>query len=904
MRMEHRLSTTASEGQPRAPRAAHRYDAFISYSHAIDGALAPALQRGLQRFAKPWYRPRALRIFRDEASLSANPALWSSITEALDNSSFFILLASPGAASSPWTTREAEYWRSTKPSGHLLLALTDGELVWDASTNDFDWERTTGLPKSLEGAFTEEPRYIDLRWAHDADHLSLSDARFRDAVAELAAPLHGVQKDVIAGEEVRQHRRTVRIARAAGAALAGLTVAAFLFGAFALIQRNEARRQRDLALSRSLVQTASAKLDDQLDLAALLSVEAYRARPGPETRSALVAAVIRSDRVAGVLDADQPAESVATAPDGSRVAVTGRESVSIWTLDDGSAERRLIPVAHGKSAAFSADGNRIAVSDPDSLSIWDVASTPRLIRRFPFAGVLALAYVDRRTLAAVGPGRVVELDEDTGRRRTILRHADGIATAAFSADGSHVAVAGLRTLEVAATRGDETAVRLPVPEAPGSLALDSAGRRVVVLSPRGDRVTVWALPSRSRRTWSLATSATSLGLSPDGLTIALGGENGLVDLRRLKDAVATEQLSGPAGDVRDIDFYGDSHLVTTSEQGRTLLWDTQRSIIEKAQAKVAPIADLDVAQSANAVVIGPSLGDLATLWAPGDPTPQTMLRTGPLSKIAVDAAGREVVAAGRGVHLYSEAGDRRTLRPPDTEAPIAALAMSSEGVVAWGEPDRVVLRPAGNSDAERSVVVRGVPGSLDFSGDGALLAVAADDGSSVWDMRDDSLLYRPLEDTAATEVAISRSGRLVATGLNGRVVVWDSRTKTATFSVEIERNAELSVSFSPDGETLAIGTSSLEVGSLAGELLFVDSESGLQLAPALSVPGGPVADLDFGPDGEYLAVGTKGGIVTLYDNILWADVHAMEDRLCAVAGRNLTEREWRDFVGGPYRETC
>ncbi|MBV9013336.1 MAG: hypothetical protein JO272_15065 [Pseudonocardiales bacterium] len=29
------------------------YDAFLSYSHALDGVLAPALQSGLERFAKP-----------------------------------------------------------------------------------------------------------------------------------------------------------------------------------------------------------------------------------------------------------------------------------------------------------------------------------------------------------------------------------------------------------------------------------------------------------------------------------------------------------------------------------------------------------------------------------------------------------------------------------------------------------------------------------------------------------------------------------------------------------------------------------------------------------------------------------------------------------------------------------
>jgi len=51
------------------------YNAFISYSHAADGKMAPALQEGLEKFAKPWYKIRNLNIFRDEASLSASPHL-------------------------------------------------------------------------------------------------------------------------------------------------------------------------------------------------------------------------------------------------------------------------------------------------------------------------------------------------------------------------------------------------------------------------------------------------------------------------------------------------------------------------------------------------------------------------------------------------------------------------------------------------------------------------------------------------------------------------------------------------------------------------------------------------------------------------------------------------------------
>src|SRR4051794_11377103 len=86
------------------------YAAFISYSHAVDGKLAPALQSGLHGFARPWFRLRAVRVFRDEASLSANPGLWSSIEQALQGSQFFILLASPEAARSPWVAREVAYW--------------------------------------------------------------------------------------------------------------------------------------------------------------------------------------------------------------------------------------------------------------------------------------------------------------------------------------------------------------------------------------------------------------------------------------------------------------------------------------------------------------------------------------------------------------------------------------------------------------------------------------------------------------------------------------------------------------------------------------------------------------------------------------------------------------------------
>ena len=107
------------------PTDEHVYKAFISYSHAADGKLAPALQTGLHRFAKPWYRLRALRAFRDETTLATSPELWPSIESALRQSEYFLFLASPEAAQSYWVRKEFEFWVRQRSKDRMLIILTE-----------------------------------------------------------------------------------------------------------------------------------------------------------------------------------------------------------------------------------------------------------------------------------------------------------------------------------------------------------------------------------------------------------------------------------------------------------------------------------------------------------------------------------------------------------------------------------------------------------------------------------------------------------------------------------------------------------------------------------------------------------------------------------------------------------
>jgi WD40 repeat protein len=212
-----------------------------------DDLLSPRLQGGLQRFAKPWWKRRAVRIFRDESSLAANPHLWSSITEALDDSSWFVLLLSEDAASSEWVGKEIQHWVDNKDSDRILPVVTEGE---------FDWEdgdvAGSSVPPALQGVFSEEPRWVDLRFARGETALDLQNPDFSAAVADIASAIRGIPKDELASEEVRQHRRTVRTAWAAGLGLFVLAVAALVAGVFAIGQRNDAQDNAALAEANAL----------------------------------------------------------------------------------------------------------------------------------------------------------------------------------------------------------------------------------------------------------------------------------------------------------------------------------------------------------------------------------------------------------------------------------------------------------------------------------------------------------------------------------------------------------------------------------------------------------------------------------------------------------------------------
>lgn len=236
-------------------------NAFISYSHSADGKLAPALERALEKFAKPWYKRRNLKIFRDEASLSASPHLWHNITAALDESDFLIYMASPESANSKWVTKEIEYWLDHKSLETLLIVLTDGEITWDEQRATFNNHYSSSLPSILLDKFEQEPFFLDLRTSKEQDDLSLKNPLFEKEILKLAAHIHGVEPKDLASQAVRVHRRMIWIRNGVASILVMLLI--FIWSQNLRLEQeiNEVMKEANIRVkSQSDAHEANAKL--------------------------------------------------------------------------------------------------------------------------------------------------------------------------------------------------------------------------------------------------------------------------------------------------------------------------------------------------------------------------------------------------------------------------------------------------------------------------------------------------------------------------------------------------------------------------------------------------------------------------------------------------------------------
>lgn len=929
------------------------YNAFVSYSHAEDRGVAQRLRAGVERFAKPWYRPRALRVFLDVSSLAAEPALWPSVERALGNSEWFVLVTSPSAAGSKWVDREIRWWLANRRVDRLLIVVADGTLAWDEAAGDFDVAASSALPPALRGALPEEPRWVTVPPGASSNP-EPSEAEMRETVVDVAATIRGIGKEELEGDAVRERRRTKRWVVGAISSLSLLLLVAVIAGMIALSQRASAIDQAHVATSRQVATLSERVGGRNLNVAIQLAVAAYRIDANPQTRAALINANTTSPSLVGFLQTESPITHLAGSADG-RYAVAGLEDGSVlrWRL----GEQRPRPVFRVRDealvVAISRDGSTVAAAGSDGVTLWRDGQVnaklpvpkglePVAVGLSPSGGTLVFT----ATPPDFGEGQnavVVASTADPGDRVVHWEPPGGAPAVSVASDRRALFDYGNWEWKDLESWGGTL-------EGVGVGAHDfahaaSADGRFWTVTNGAERVEVWSTerdPSAGPEGAVEVPLAeqTGLALSPDGSTLAVAGSGeiyvaAVTPVEESREEEARRQAhfgDGPvvlAGQEADLlAFADDTHLLTAA--GNEIgVWDTEQ-LDRLADAERVPLAGRCALCGGPTLRISPDGRRLAAISGEGGSAFVQSLVGAPRREVLPGdgfdfsygapvwqgngklvafpewPVGGELEPSSAGgfpadVRAWpggggdSETGYGELAAAPSTDGRSVLMVDETATVSVQnfetGEVEDVMPGPAALAEAESSA------GAAALNANADLLAMPVENGVTIEELpsrRVVSHLRLPGPDPSVVEFpqVIFAGPRLVVQRGDSGLEVWDER------GTELQRTIG-----DGDGE----GAAGNSAGSLMamsrddGRIALFDLDTGAQIG-SFQTPGHSTyfkSGIAFTPDGERLVTLSEVPNEYRIGMLVQRDLSdsALLRAACRAAGPPLTAPQWRSFVG-------
>jgi len=576
--------------------------------------------------------------------------------------------------------------------------------------------------------------------------------------------------------------------------------------------------------------------------------------------------------------------SVAFSPEGKIVASGSADgTIILWDVENHTYKTLSAGVGKVFSVAFSPDGKTLACGKEDgTITFWDVRGGG------PIGGALtghkgavynvAFSPDGKKLVSSGADKKIIFWDMDGSKRKRSVEDTSEVFCIAFSPDGKMLASGNRHsnvTLWDVATRKP---LRTPLTghaNAVFSVAFSPDGKTLVSAST-DKTIRLWEVASRKSIGKPIGEPLTgssesiyAIAFNPNGKTLASGAEGGVTVLWN----IGNQSLAAQPFPLENWIF----RVALSPDESKTLAVGDSGGNITVLSA--SPERFQAHRQGVTSMAFSPDGARLASASADGT----IMLHTwdGKTWKFAPKSLGKDM----KSVYSVAFSPDKRTL---------TLASGGDDGVIFW---DVTQGERLGTPLKHGNTVL-----SVAFSPDGKTLASGSDDGTIVlWNVatREQMMLEAPPpfkeHSDAVFTIAFSPDGKILASGgKDTAIIFWDLVTRPPrplNLPFAEHTGPVDSVTFSADGKTLA------SCSSRDKSIILWDVASREPIGPLMTEGEDTVYAVAFSPDGQLISAGSS---LTFWD----VDVKSLRRKADQVAARNLTQDEWKRFLGDrPYRPT-